>query len=169
MKLAITNYIKTQSGFTLIELMMVIAIVGILAAIAFPAYQDYTVKARSSEIMLAASACRTSVVAAVQSSSAADLSSILPNACDEFTATQYVKSVTVDANGLVTVKADESNLPQLDATTNTLTLLPIQTGTTPLVGTTDGGKNIAGWRCGSVADGTTIPAKYLPGSCRGYY
>ncbi len=54
MKLAITNYIKTQSGFTLIELMMVIAIVGILAAIAFPAYQDYTVKARSSEIMLAA-------------------------------------------------------------------------------------------------------------------
>ncbi len=109
------------------------------------------------------------MVAAVQSSSAADLSSILPNACDEFTATQYVKSVTVDANGLVTVKADESNLPQLDATTNTLTLLPIQTGTTPLVGTTDGGKNIAGWRCGSVADGTTIPAKYLPGSCRGYY
>lgn len=83
----------------------------------------------------------------------------LPESC-KFKRTKYVKSGTVNANGLVTVRADESNLPQLDATTNTLTLLPIQIVITALVGTTDGGKTIAGWRFGSPADGTTIPAKY---------
>lgn len=160
------RHLAIQSGFTLIELIIVIAIIG---AVAFPAYQDYTVKAKSSEVMLAASACRTSVVAAVQSSSAADVSSILPNACDEFTANQYVKSVTVSSNGIITVLADEANLTTITGTTNALTLALIQNGSNALVGINDGGKTIAGWRCDSVTDGTTIPAKYLPGSCRGDY
>ena len=159
---------RAQTGFTLLELMIVIAIVGILAAIALPVYQNYSVRAQVTELVLAAYSCRTSVTESIQQASKADVSAELINTCP-FLATKYVKSATVDANGVITVLADEANLPILSLATNTLTLVPIQAGTTELVGTSDGGKTIAGWRCGSATDGTTVPTQYLPSSCRGAY
>ena len=139
-----------QKGFTLIELMIVVAIVGILAAIALPAYQDYTVRARVSELAGALAACKTSVAEYVASklewpTSAADAG------CDT-TASQYVKSLTVGEGGVITATAKASVGGNPSQDDKTLTLTP--TGT-PGTGT------ITAWTCGG-----TIASKYRPGSCR---
>ena len=83
-----------QKGFTLIELMIVVAIIGILAAVALPAYQDYTVRARVSEVILAASSCRTAVTDTVSNAPNLDISAILPGTCT-LVATKMVLSGAV--------------------------------------------------------------------------
>jgi type IV pilus assembly protein PilA len=158
---------KNQSGFTLIELMIVVAIIGILAAIALPAYQDYTVRSKNSELMLAASSCRTTITEIVQGGNQADLSAILPTACD-FNASKYVASGSVSANGVITVVGDPATLGgQVSATANAISLTPFTdaASTTALVGTSAGGGNIASWRCAPAAT-NPMPIRYLPGSCR---
>ena len=156
-----------QKGFTLIELMIVVAIIGILAAVALPAYQDYTVRAKVSEIVLAASSCRTGISEAVQASNLTAMAAIyLPAACTIAT-TKFVTGGSADANGKILVQGDGTNLSQISGA-NVLSLVPMISGAA-LASGSDGGKTIEGWRCGLAADGTTIVTKYLPSSCRGTY
>ena len=142
---------QIQQGFTLIELMIVIAIVAILAAIALPAYQDYIVRAKVSEPILMADGCKTSVAEYYQSNG------VLPptlssSGCDT-TLTTYASALSVSA-GVIEVTL--STNPGLSTAGGSLFALSPST---------QGLDNPLIWRCDSAA-GTTIPPKYLPAKCR---
>ena len=153
-----------QQGFTLIELMIVVAIIGILAAVALPAYQDYTVRARTSEVVLAASACRNTVTDAVANARTASVPAI--EATCNVIPTRMVASGSTSALGVITIVGSAGGLGGVtSATANSISLSPFVNGTA-LAPLTMGGSTITEWRCGPAAT-NPMPARYLPGSCKG--
>jgi type IV pilus assembly protein PilA len=116
-------------------------------------------------MLLAAGGCKTAANEAITSASQADVSATLPQVCENQT-TKYVSSIGADANGVITVVGNHETLRgSTSASANSISLSPIQTGSTAVNGSTDGGKSIASWRCGPAAT-NGLPAKYLPASCK---
>ena len=137
---------KKQQGFTLIELMIVVAIIGILAAIAIPAYQDYITRSKVSEVIVMTGAAKAAV--AESASSLGSLTAVSDGATAGYTfpgATEYVSGITIGASGVITATSTVTNA------TGALTLTPSDVGSGQLK-----------WDCASSA----IAGKYLPANCR---
>ena len=135
---------SVQKGFTLIELMIVVAIIGILAAIALPAYQDYTIRAKVSELIVAASSARTAVAEAAAVESGITMPASVAVETQE---SKYVSKVEY-ATGVIIATAQDIHT---DVDTKTITL----TGTKKENGQVT-------WVCEG-----TIPSKYRPATCQG--
>jgi type IV pilus assembly protein PilA len=133
---------KIQQGFTLIELMIVVAIIGILAAVALPAYKDYTLKAKVSEVVLAASSARTCVSEVFQGNMSTMPTTV--SSCGTTNTTKYAGAVGVSDVGVITVSG-------LDA------LAGVEVTLTPQY---QDGVALSAWTC------VGTPLSLMPGSCR---
>ena len=161
------NIKQTQKGFTLIELMIVIAIIGILAAVALPAYSSYTDRAKASEVLLAAATCRNAVSEVY--SYAAALPSANAWGCGESAnatsgdgPTQYVLGVETSTAGVITVNADAVKLLGTGTAAGTLVLTPYPDANTTAMAAANLGTNVYRWAC--TATGTMVGL--APSTCK---
>ena len=140
---------RNRRGYSLVELMTIVAVVGVLAAIAIPAYQNYAVRSKLSEALAMMGACKTSVTDYLVANRALP-ANLGASGCENYAGTQYVASIDV-VDGVITVTM-----------VTTTKLGPASGGSLKLEPTVDANNFISVWACHP----DTVPPRLLPGECR---